>query len=167
MGLNKFPDTLLLVIFHFGSNIGNGSLCVDVPLISHRCQSPPSLLFDYRLSLHSCQGLVTVREIKLHICINKEQKQVSDLNISPDSKTLVGFFRWIQLRPKNPATVPLTSRTVRKVNAPKWHEWFASRSTQKNWRMKRFGFERSITQLRGVFLAERICFYHRWPPTAH
>jgi hypothetical protein len=38
MGLSEFPDQLPSVILHFDGNIGNGSLCVQEPLIRHRCQ---------------------------------------------------------------------------------------------------------------------------------
>jgi hypothetical protein len=30
MRLSEFPDILLLVILHFGCDIGNGSLCVEM-----------------------------------------------------------------------------------------------------------------------------------------
>ncbi len=33
MGLSKFPDSLPSIILHSSSNIGNGSLCIEVPLI--------------------------------------------------------------------------------------------------------------------------------------
>jgi hypothetical protein len=36
MGLSKFPDTLPLVILHFGGDIGDGSLCVQGSLIRRR-----------------------------------------------------------------------------------------------------------------------------------
>ncbi len=35
MGLSEFPDSLLPVILHFGSDIGDGSLCDEISLI--RC----------------------------------------------------------------------------------------------------------------------------------
>ncbi len=36
MGLSEFPDTLPLVILHFGGDIGDGSLCVQGSLIRRR-----------------------------------------------------------------------------------------------------------------------------------
>jgi hypothetical protein len=36
MGLNEFPDTLLPVILHFSGDMGDGSLCTEMPLIRHR-----------------------------------------------------------------------------------------------------------------------------------
>jgi hypothetical protein len=36
MGLSKFPDTLLPVILHFGSTIGDGSPCGEISLIRRR-----------------------------------------------------------------------------------------------------------------------------------
>jgi hypothetical protein len=38
MGLSEFPDTLALVIIHFGNDIGEGNLCIEVPLIGRRCR---------------------------------------------------------------------------------------------------------------------------------
>jgi hypothetical protein len=38
MDLSKFPDTLPLVILHFGGDIGDGSLCIQGPLIRRRRQ---------------------------------------------------------------------------------------------------------------------------------
>jgi hypothetical protein len=38
MGLSEIPDTLPLVILHFGGDIGDGSLCVQGPLIRRRCR---------------------------------------------------------------------------------------------------------------------------------
>jgi hypothetical protein len=35
MGLSEFHDTLLLIILHFSSDIGDGSLCIE---ISQTCQ---------------------------------------------------------------------------------------------------------------------------------
>jgi hypothetical protein len=37
MGLSEFPDILSPVILHFGSNIGDGSLCDEISLIRRRC----------------------------------------------------------------------------------------------------------------------------------
>jgi hypothetical protein len=37
MGLSEFPDTLVLVILHFGGHIGDGSLCDEISLIRRRC----------------------------------------------------------------------------------------------------------------------------------
>ncbi len=40
-GLSEFPDTLPLVIFHLRSNVSDGSLCVELPMIRcHRRQFP-------------------------------------------------------------------------------------------------------------------------------
>ncbi len=36
MGLSEFPDALPLVILHFGGDIGEGSICVQGPLIRRR-----------------------------------------------------------------------------------------------------------------------------------
>jgi hypothetical protein len=36
MGLSEFPDILSLVILHFGSHIGGGSLCDEISLIRRR-----------------------------------------------------------------------------------------------------------------------------------
>jgi hypothetical protein len=36
MGLSEFPDTLPLVILHFGGDIGDRSPCVQGSLIRHR-----------------------------------------------------------------------------------------------------------------------------------
>jgi hypothetical protein len=37
MGLSEFPDTLPSVILHFSGDIGDGSLCIQEPLI-RRCR---------------------------------------------------------------------------------------------------------------------------------
>jgi hypothetical protein len=36
MGLSEFPDILSPVILHFGSHLGNGSLCDAISLIRRR-----------------------------------------------------------------------------------------------------------------------------------
>jgi hypothetical protein len=48
-----------LVILHFGSDVGDGSLCIVVPLVCC-CQFPLLRLFDNCSHLRSHQGLVTV-----------------------------------------------------------------------------------------------------------
>jgi hypothetical protein len=58
MDLSEFPDTLLLFIFHFGGDIGDGSLYVKF-LWSATTVSPTSP-FDKCLYLCSHQGLVMV-----------------------------------------------------------------------------------------------------------
>jgi hypothetical protein len=61
MGLSEFPDTLPLVIFHFGGDIGDGK-----PLHSGISDSspPPTVSppspFENCLYVHSHQGLVLV-----------------------------------------------------------------------------------------------------------
>jgi hypothetical protein len=47
------------VILHFGGNIGDGSPCIEVPLV-HLCQFPLLCLFDNCLHLCSRQDLVMV-----------------------------------------------------------------------------------------------------------
>jgi hypothetical protein len=59
MGLSEFPDTFPPVILHFGGDIGDGSLCVEVPLIHcHRRRFRFLRPFENRLYAHSLQGLV-------------------------------------------------------------------------------------------------------------
>jgi hypothetical protein len=36
MGLSEFHDTLSLIILHFSSDIGDGSLCIEISQIHHR-----------------------------------------------------------------------------------------------------------------------------------
>ncbi len=61
MGLSEFPDTLPPVILHFGGDIGDGSLCVQGPLIRRRRRRvlPHSPLGNH-LYVHSHQDLVMV-----------------------------------------------------------------------------------------------------------
>jgi hypothetical protein len=46
MGLRELPDILYLIIFHFGGNIGNGSLCNEISLIA--AAGSPASSFDNR-----------------------------------------------------------------------------------------------------------------------
>ncbi len=45
LGLREFPGTLPPVILHFSSDIGDGSLCNEVPLIRHCCHRFLSFTF--------------------------------------------------------------------------------------------------------------------------
>jgi cellulose synthase/poly-beta-1,6-N-acetylglucosamine synthase-like glycosyltransferase len=78
MGLSEFPDTLPLVILHFGGDIGDRSLCVQGSLIRHRCRWF-RLLFENCLYGHSHQGLVMVglldnflNPLKLFLAVTKD-----------------------------------------------------------------------------------------------
>ncbi len=57
MGLSEFPVILLPVILHFSGDIGNGTLCVKVPLIRCSCCFPLLPLLILRILIH---GFVTV-----------------------------------------------------------------------------------------------------------
>jgi hypothetical protein len=85
----KFPDSLPLVILHFSGNIINGSLCIEVPWISHSRFSP--LHFDNCLYLRSLQFFVTIDLIdnflKLLKAFSDCGKQFSEIaDFSYDSK---------------------------------------------------------------------------------
>jgi hypothetical protein len=60
MALSEFHDTLLPVVLHFSSNIGNESLCGEISLIPAVAASSPTSPFGNILKLHSCQGFVMV-----------------------------------------------------------------------------------------------------------
>jgi hypothetical protein len=64
MGLREFPDTLLPVILRFGSDISDGSHCLEDSLSPAGATIFPSvslpLPFDNSLYLHSLQGLVII-----------------------------------------------------------------------------------------------------------
>ncbi len=55
MGLSDFPDTLPPCILHFGSNISDGSLCVELALICYRQFHLLHLLLISVFSLRCCQ----------------------------------------------------------------------------------------------------------------
>jgi hypothetical protein len=52
MGLKEFPGTFPPVILHFGSNIGNGNLCIEVPLIGQCRHLFPN---PHPIPVHICQ----------------------------------------------------------------------------------------------------------------
>jgi hypothetical protein len=60
MGLREFSDILSPVILQFGGHIGDGSLCVEISLISRCRHHFFYLAFDKRFYLHSRQGLIMV-----------------------------------------------------------------------------------------------------------
>ncbi len=60
VGMSKFPVILKLIILHFSPNIGDESLCTEVPVVRCRRRFPLLRLFDNRSHLRSLQGLVMV-----------------------------------------------------------------------------------------------------------
>jgi hypothetical protein len=59
MNLSKFPGNLPLVILRFSGDIGNGSLCIEVPFVC-RCKFLLLRLFNNWFHQYSLQGLVMV-----------------------------------------------------------------------------------------------------------